>query len=186
MSFFDRIFGNDKNQAQSPPVAPSPALSEDQAALQRYRYMLQTAPPETVEQAHEEAFKRLTPEQRRMVLTELGNAAPAAERNQVQTTSADDPKALARLATRAEYRQPGFMERTFGGSGLGFGTSLLSSFAMGFVGSMVAQSFFSALGGFGDTADAGNSETADASSEGDEGGGDDGGGFDDFDGGFEV
>ena len=33
----------------------------DEQALQRYRYMVQTAPPEMVEQAHEEAFAKLTP-----------------------------------------------------------------------------------------------------------------------------
>jgi hypothetical protein len=33
----------------------------DEQALQRYRYMLRTAPPETIEQAHEEAFAKLTP-----------------------------------------------------------------------------------------------------------------------------
>ena len=30
----------------------------DQQALERYRYMLRTAPPEDVERAHEEAFGR--------------------------------------------------------------------------------------------------------------------------------
>jgi len=86
-------------------------------------------------------------------------------------------------------RQPGILERTMG-SGGGFGGSLLSSFAMGFVGSMVAQSFFSAMGGFG--SDGGESHgAADPEASGDEStladneagddGFDDGGGFDDFD-----
>jgi hypothetical protein len=30
----------------------------------------------------------------------------------------DDPQSLARLATRAEVRRPGTMERTFGGMGV--------------------------------------------------------------------
>jgi hypothetical protein len=46
------------------------------------------------------------------------------------------------------------MERTLGTSlGAGFGASLLGSFAAGFAGSLVAHSFFSALGGNGDGAD---------------------------------
>ena len=56
------------------------------------------------------------------------------------------------------------MERSLGSGGMGFGANLLSSFAMGFLGSMVAQSFFSALGGFGDEASA---EDADPSAAGD-------------------
>ena len=67
MGFLDRIFGNEK-----PAVAPrnriATAGSPDEQALQRYRYMLQTAPPETIEQAHREAFAKLTPEQRQLVL----------------------------------------------------------------------------------------------------------------------
>jgi hypothetical protein len=39
-------------------------------AIVRYRYMLKTAPPETIEQAHAEAF-RLSPEQRSMLLRQL-------------------------------------------------------------------------------------------------------------------
>lgn len=153
--------------------------------------MLKTAPPETVEQAHAEAFSRLTPDQRRQVLGELANAAPPEERAFAEATSPEDPRRMGRLATRTEMRQPGFMERTFGGGGgLGFGASLLGSFAMGFVGSMVAQSFFASMGGFGgqdggsdaeagaDTNDA-QGEISTESSYNDAGGGD-------FDGGFDV
>jgi hypothetical protein len=144
MGFFDRLFGTDAPQANARQAPPA----EDAQALERYRYMLQTAPPETIEQAHQEAFAKLTPEQRRQVLAGLTTAAPENERAAIAGTSPDDTKALARAATRAEFRQPGVMERTMGG-GMGLGSSLLSSFAMGFVGSMVANSFFSALGGFG-------------------------------------
>lgn len=151
--------------------------------------MMQTAPPETIEQAHVEAFAKLTPEQRRMLLNELAQAAPPNERALVAGTSIDDPRAMARVATRAEIRQPGVMERTLGGAGMGLGGGLLSSFAAGFVGSMVAQSFFSAMGGFGDSG-GGAEETAsndDASADNgengdtfDDGGGDDFGGGGDF------
>ena len=81
----------------------------DEQAVERYRYLLRTAPPEAVEQAHAEAFAQLTPEQRRLVLEQLSADVPANER-----TDRDDPQSLARLATRAEMRRPGTLERTFG------------------------------------------------------------------------
>jgi hypothetical protein len=36
------------------------AKDSDEAAVERYRYMLRTAPPETIELAHAEAFAKLT------------------------------------------------------------------------------------------------------------------------------
>lgn len=115
--------------------------------------MLQTAPPETIEQAHAEAFAKLTPEQRQVVLQQLTQVVPEAERAAV---TRDDPQSLARLATRAEVRQPGVIERTFGGvggGGMGMGGmmagSFLSSIAGVVVGSAIAQSFFGDSGFFG-------------------------------------
>jgi hypothetical protein len=123
----------------------SPERDPDEVAVERYRYMLRTAPPETLEQAHAEAFAKLSPEQRRRVLEDLGNAVPASER-----ATSDDPQSLARMATRAEMRQPGTMERTLGGGrggigGLGMGGviagSLLASVAGAFVGTAIADAF---------------------------------------------
>jgi hypothetical protein len=116
----------------------------DEVAVERYRYMLRTAPPETVEQAHAEAFAKLTPEQRSRVLTEVGETMPESER-----ATSDDPRSLARMATRAEMRQPGIMERTLGrggqGGGMGMGGmiagSLLASVAGAFIGTSIAGAF---------------------------------------------
>ncbi|HEY0464807.1 MAG TPA: hypothetical protein VGC79_11385 [Polyangiaceae bacterium] len=188
MGLFARLLGVEKATprdseafAGRTAAGASAGVDTDQQALERYRYMLRTAPPETLEQAHAEAFAKLTHEQRQRLLSELAQAAPAAEQNAIAATSLDDPQALARVATRAEVRQPGILERTLGSTGAGFGVNLLSSFAMGFVGSMVAQSFFSALDGFGgdaaaDTAEGneGQSELADSepTDVDDDGGGD--------------
>ena len=193
MGFLDRLFGNERTAPQPRPVAPY-GLSEDAQALERYRYMMKTAPPETIEQAHQEAFARLTPEQRKQILNELASSAPPGERASVEATSSEDPRAMARVATRAEVRQPGVMERTLGGvgGGMGMAGSLLTSFAMGFVGSMVAQSFFSAIGGFGgdEGGDHGSADETTAENDAgahDEGGlADDGGDFGDGGGDFEV
>lgn len=151
MGFFGRLLGIESEADRRPPRVAVPPPDSDAQAVERYRYMLRTAPPETLEQAYAEAFAKLSPEQRERLRSELASSAPDAERSTVAATPVQDPQALARVATRAEIRQPGVMERSLGamgGGGMGMGASMLSSFAMGFVGSMVAQSFLSAIGGF--------------------------------------
>lgn len=147
MGIFDRFRGAGLQR----PSAPEPASDDDQA-IARYRYMLRTAPPETIEQAHAEAFAQLSLSQRRRVLDELSRDIPPAERAAAER-AADNPSELARVATRAEIRQPGVMERVFGalgtspaasGSGIGglFAGSFLASMAGTVLGSMIAQHFF--------------------------------------------
>lgn len=131
-------WGKDESAAQS--------QSADEQAIARYRYMLKTAPPEAIEQTHAEAFAQLTPEQRRMVLQKMVESAPTSERAALEQ-GGTNPQALARMATRAEIRQPGAMERMFGqagGVGLGgmFAGSLLGSIAGTVLGSMIAREFF--------------------------------------------
>jgi len=128
---------------------PAARRDPDEVAVERYRYLLRTAPPDAVEQAHAEAFGRLTPEQRRRVLEELGSGLPPAER-----ATADDPQSLARMATRAEMRNPGTLEQSFrgqggygaGARGPGFGSmvggSLLGTVAGVVIGSAVANALF--------------------------------------------
>lgn len=205
MGFLRRLFGGgrDEYQASIPHGghgAPR-GLSHDEQAVERYRYMLRTAPPEAIEEAHAEAFARLTPDQRRLALQQLGQALPAQER-----LSGDDPRSLARMATRAEMRQPGTLERTFGGVGSGGGIgmggmgmgmggmlagSLFASLAGSFIGTAIAQQFFDNDVGFDDgdggdgggeygdgDADTGGDQTFDSQGDagGDIGGSDFGGG----------
>ncbi len=165
---------------------PDPASSQtsDEQALARYRYMLATAPPEDIERAHEEAFARLTPEQRREALQALAQHVPEGE------ISGDDPASLARTATRAEIRQPGTIDRAWGGGGgFGMGSWFLSTLAASFIGTAIAQSFFDNdpganagdLGAEGSDGDVADADTGDGGDGGDFGGGDFGGG--DFGGG---
>jgi hypothetical protein len=172
MGFFDRLFGRSSGSETSQPRqadASPPADLTDEQALERYRYLVRTAPPDEIEQAHEEAFAKLTPEQRQQALRDLNAAVPEHER-----ATGDDPRSLARTATRADVNRPGTVERAFGG-GAGIGGGLLGTFAAAFAGTVIAQSLFSELAA-GDAGDAG----ADAGG-GDFGGGDFGGG--DFGGG---
>ena len=139
MGFLDRLFGTPNSNRQVPPVpqnpygpaygqqpygqpayAPpasaqpgmQPPKSEDELAIERYRYLLRTAPPQTIEQVHAEAFSKLSPAQRQQVLADLKAGLPPYEQPR-----ASDPQTLARAATRAEYMNPGFMERTLGSRG---------------------------------------------------------------------
>ena len=175
MGFLDRLLGRDQNTRQQ----REPAMTDDERAIERYRYLLQTAPPEQIEQAHEEAFAQLTPEQRREVLGALSAETPEAER-----TTDDDPRSLARMATRAEMRQPGTLERSFGargGMGMGgiFAGSMLGSIAGVFIGTAIAEQMLADDPG----GDPGSGESA-AGEQGDQGGGFDGGfGGGDFGGG---
>jgi hypothetical protein len=151
MGLFER--GQSGFGMQRPAGSSGDALPSDDQAIARYRYMLSTAPPETIEQAHAEAFAKLTPEQRRTVLGQLASAAPPRERDAVMRAG-DEPGALARSATRAEIREPGMMERMFGGIGGGrepmpgfgsfLGPAFLGSLAGTVLGSMVAQHFLNA------------------------------------------
>lgn len=147
-----------------------PSPDPDQVAVERYRYLLRTAPPEDLERAHEEAFASLTPEQRRMVLDTLRHEVEPAESRGVT----DDPRDLARLATRTELRRPGTMERAFGGGGQGgvaFG-GFLPTLAGAFMGTAIASMLFGAMGGLG-AADAAGFEGGDAGTgEGSEAGAD--------------
>ena len=166
--------------------------SDDEAAVERYRYLLRTAPPDAVEEVHAEAFAKLTPQQRTLVFEELSQNAAAADR-----PSSDDPRTLARSATRSELRQPGFLERTLGsgggaGRGPGLGTmiggSLLGTVAGVVIGSAIADMV---MPGIGDLASDMGDGVQDVASDvgdgfGDVGGdlGGDLGGFGDFGGDF--
>ena len=200
MGFLDRLFGGSDERAAQParPVPPTRQLSEDELAVERYRYLLRTAPPESIEAVHAEAFAKLTPQQRAEVYRTLAEQAPPGER-----ITSDEPAALARAATRAEMRSPGTMERSFSGAGAGgrggmggpsmgsmFAGSLLGTIAGVVVGSAIAQAFlpdpssFDAAGGEGGDggtdagADAGSADASGAEAGGYDGGGDYGGGGD--------
>jgi len=206
MGFLDRLLGREDQSAQQPqpqyarqgqsaqqPQRPA-ERSQDEIAIERYRYLLRTAPPEQLEQVHTEAFAQLTPEQRQQVYADI-----AANGEQPQS---DSPQDLARSATRAEVRQPGFMERSFGnqqqgrqGPGFGsmLGASILGSVAGYVIGSTIMSAFLPPMDGGADTAgaedagaeDAGADAGADSGADTDLASGESGdaGGFGDFGGG---
>lgn len=111
MGFLDRLFGGgvDRqyeetvNTVKRQSAERVAGMSEDERAIARYRYLLQTAPPEAIEQVHAEAFAALTPEQRQQVFEALKNNAPSGD--------APEPPILnrsrsARLAPRCVRPEP--------------------------------------------------------------------------------
>lgn len=202
MGFLDRLLGREPRtqhpqqyppapqsyppQRHYPPQGPGDAApgssGEDARAVARYRYLLRTAPPESLEQVHAEAFARLTPDQRAQVLAELSRDLPPGER-----PTGDDPQSLARTATRAELRAPGYLEQTFsrnrfGGAGVGAGMggtimgSMMGTIAGVVIGSALADALFD---GYGDSPEA--AAAGDTDGGGDAGGQDGSGdtGYDD-------
>ncbi|QQS01246.1 MAG: hypothetical protein IPK37_01825 [Austwickia sp.] len=153
----------------------SPQQQENDQAIRRYQYLLQTAPPDQIEKAHEEAFAKLTPDQRREVLARLSQGNP------MDRPADDSPQSLARAATRQEMRQPGTMTRMMGGGmmggGMGMGGMLLGSLAGAFIGTAIANEFFD-HDGFMDW-DTGGGDQAFADGGGGDFGAGDGGGFND-------
>jgi len=175
-------------QPPAAPAGPGAARSDDEIAVERYRYLLKTAPPETIEQVHAEAFARLSPEQRRLVFDQL-----TAESDQGEAPRGDDAGSLAQAATRSELRRPGTLERTLGGGqqqsgpngqpvrqgpGMGsiIGGSILGTVAGYVIGSTLMSAFLPDAGATADGG-AGDDTGADQDSEGDGGadGGADGG-----------
>lgn len=137
MGFLDRLFGSEEPQARTAhPVAPA-APTDDDRAIERYRYLIRTAPPETIEQVHAEAFARLTDGQRALIYEELSRGAGTGER-----PLSSEPATLARAATRAELRRPGSLERSLSGSSAG-----ITPGAPGF-GSLLASSLLGTVAGY--------------------------------------
>lgn len=172
MGFLDRLFGTQDEPTTSRRRPPT----EDERAVERYRYLLRTAPPETIEQVHAEAFTRLTEQQRALVYEELSRGAGTGER-----PLSSEPATLARAATRKEMRDPGSLERTLAGPSFGamVGSSLLGTVAGYVIGSALVSAFLPWDAGYDASGAEGGDASADAGSDfgGDFGGGDFGGDF---------
>lgn len=159
MGFLDRLFGGDAAEAQQPARHRPP--TEDERAVERYRYLLRTAPPETIEQVHAEAFAKLTDEQRAMIYEELSRGQGTGER-----PLSSEPATLARAATRAEMRKPGSLERAVQAPSFGsmVGSTLLGTVAGYVVGSALVSAFLPWDAGY---ADASAADASDAGTDAD-------------------
>ncbi|PYY36229.1 cation-transporting ATPase [Curtobacterium sp. MCJR17_055] len=112
--------------------ARTPATDADRVAIAKYDYLLKTADPERLEQAHHDAFARLTPEQRQQVLQRLNAEVPQHDRS----TDAS-PAGLARAATRGETSRPGTMRKVLAGTAIGGGALAVGGLAVAVAGGAV-------------------------------------------------
>jgi hypothetical protein len=185
MGFLDRLLGREEapQYEARPSATRAPERSADEIAVERYRYLLRTAPPETIEQVHLEAFSKLTDAQRTLLFEQLSADSSPSER-----PSNASPSSLAHAATRQELRNPGSMERSLNsagqrGGGMGFGgtfaSSLLGSVTGFVIGSAIASAFMpdpSDMAGSDASADGSGDTGSDASTAGSTDGSTDGSG----------
>lgn len=94
-------------------TSASRRATPDQRILDRYRYLLRTAPLETIEAAHEDAFASLSDEQRASVYEELSRGVGTGER-----PLSSEPATIARSASRRESRRPGALESILQSAGV--------------------------------------------------------------------
>lgn len=100
--------------APSADGSASSLSADDRAAIARYDYLLRTADPDRIEQMHQEAFARLTPEQRAHVRARMDADLAPHERPR-----SDAPADLARAAARTEAARPGRLSQVLARAGRG-------------------------------------------------------------------
>lgn len=127
MGLLDRILGVSGASPESGGADP-----EDGGTIERYRFVVRTAPSATIEQVHAEAFARLTDAQRAVIYEELSRGAGTGER-----PLSSEPATLARSVSRAQSRAPGALERVVGAGG----PVLLSAIAAQVVSSPLVSAF---------------------------------------------
>ncbi len=103
---------------------PSEGVS-DQEALQRYQQVAPHLPPDVYEQSAQEAFARLSPEERRQFGQHLRQRAQQ-QNVQIPDLNRDgiddrlqDPAYLAQVTGRMHQQQPGLLGQLLGGGGGG-------------------------------------------------------------------
>ena len=111
MGLIDRLFGGRRatEERDARPLTVEEALS-------RWRYLVGTAPPEALSEAHARALEALGEVSRAEVLQRLRAGLSALEPGAVVPA---DPAVLMRAASRAERRTPGFLERALAGDARG-------------------------------------------------------------------
>ena len=79
--------------------------------IERYKELVRIAPSESIEVVHEEAFGRLSLEQR----NEMFEVLTASAMSEAERPADPSPTALAQAATRPESERPGSLGRLFAG-----------------------------------------------------------------------
>ncbi len=123
---------------------PWDGISDDEA-VNRYRQVAQQAPPDVYQESAQQAFSRLTPQQRREFAQYLQQAAQQ-QGYRDQDLDGDgvadrleDAGSLGRVTTRMHQQQPYLLEQLLGGGGGGAGQMTGASGLGGLVGSAVQE-----------------------------------------------
>ena len=134
MNLFDNLFGGQQRQEYEDFVNryqqghPSEGYSEEEV-MQRYQKVASNVPEDVYQQSAEEAFARLSPQERKEFFQFLRQRA---QQQQVAQDFADfnqegvedryqDPHQLAQLTTHMRQQQPGFLEKLLRADGGGQG-----------------------------------------------------------------
>ncbi len=130
------------------PAESAPDQISVERIVQRYRFIVQTAPPDDMEEAYVAAFAAVPAERRVRLPGNLVQVLPEGQRASIYLNQ-HDPQTLAQIAIAAEKHQPGSIERVLrdmDGNLSGLASSeLLNTFATAFVDSRTAQRFFDNL-----------------------------------------
>jgi hypothetical protein len=155
MSFLENLFGTGQRQQEYRDFAdryqqgkPWEGYS-DQEAMDRYREVAPHLPSDVYEDSAAEAFARLSPEERQEFARYLRERA---RQQRVSLPDLDqdgqddryqDPRELARVTSRLQQQQPGFLEGLLGGGrGEGIRNALdnpLAKAALAGIAAMAAQ-----------------------------------------------
>lgn len=94
---------------------------DDDEVYDRYQRTMQHAPPEVVEDAHVEAFRRLPPEQRAQIVQQFQQASQDPRQPFNYGFSGGDqdydPRQMARMARQAQQQQPDLLQQVLGPGG---------------------------------------------------------------------
>lgn len=131
MGLLDRLLRG----RRTPEARDARPLTPDQA-MTRWRYLLGTAPPEALSEAHARGLEALGDMPRAEVLQRLRAALSALEPGAMVPS---DAGVLVRAAARAERRAPGFLERALAADARGRQT--LAGLAAAVVASSAAAPF---------------------------------------------
>ncbi|MDQ3044239.1 MAG: hypothetical protein M3R06_03675 [Chloroflexota bacterium] len=121
---------------------PSEGFSGEEA-LDRHQRVAERVPADVYQQSAEEAFQRMSPPERKRMAELLSEHT---DKDLDGDGQIDDPRQLARMATKVQQNNPGGLAGLFGGGGSGGGGDDLLSGALGALGGGRGQS----AGGMGD------------------------------------
>jgi len=132
MSIFEQLLGGNKRQEYEDfgrryeTGAPWDGIPDDEA-MNRYQEVATRVPPDVYQSSAEDAFNRLSPQERREFARYLQSRAReqgvASQFEDLDRDGVDDrlqdPRELARVTSRMEQQQPGILGQLLGGGGGG-------------------------------------------------------------------